>query len=470
MSLGLAYIELDANGAATSWYGYYGTDEGSFVNELRTDNAIDDWGYFILVGEGTEKSAITQGKGSQYKIKDEEAITVSLSGTTYSAYRIVASGDVALKNQSTPVEVFVNKSQPNELTATYQVNFNFARAVTLDGDVAKTWGEDASPWSVRHAMQFPGSLKWFNNVNGVQYAYMGDAFIQEHDLDMKNIVDGYKFNNIFTGAYDGGSYRIFNFGRATYASLGDTSGFSVLNSAKEYEGVGQGQGLFPWVLSDGTSSAVIKNVRLVVDGNSYAAVGTNSNSNFGFLVGNAAKSKIVNCTLEGASENATAVVDRLSYGTHAVSPLIGYAEECDIEKCKVFDVDVRVSWRDTGTVDGLSAGLIVARTSQVNLSSCSVTDVVFNIENKVKPSSVVCLGGVVGSAGWSLDESYCTVKTVSFSFPENQQVLTRLSAGSVIGGQSGACSAHYNTVTQPVQYSLGGSAWVPIEAEVGGSL
>ena len=135
-------------------------------------------------------------------------------------------------------------------------------------------------------------------------------------------------------------------------------------------------------------------MRLVVDGNSYAAVGTNSNSNFGFLVGNAAKSKIVNCTLEGASENATAVVDRLSYGTHAVSPLIGYAEECDIEKCKVFDVDVRVSWRDTGTVDGLSAGLIVARTSQVNLSSCSVTDVVFNIENKVKPSSVVCLGGV----------------------------------------------------------------------------
>ena len=187
-------------------------------------------------------------------------------------------------------------------------------------------------------------------------------------------------------------------------------------------------------------------------------------------MGNAAKSKIVNCTLEGASENATAVVDRLSYGTHAVSPLIGYAEECDIEKCKVFDVDVRVSWRDTGTVDGLSAGLIVARTSQVNLSSCSVTDVVFNIENKVKPSSVVCLGGVVGSAGWSLNESYCTVKTVSFSFPENQQVLTRLSAGSVIGGQSGACSAHYNTVTQPVQYSLGGSAWVPIEAEVGGSL
>ncbi len=144
--------------------------------------------------------------------------------------------------------MFVNKSQPNGLTATYQVNFNFARAVTLDGDVAKTWGEDASPWSVRHAMQFPGSLKWFNNVNGVQYAYMGDAFIQEHDLDMKNIVDGYKFNNIFTGAYDGGSYRIFNFGRATYASLGDTSGFSVLNSAKEYEGVGQGQGLFPWVL------------------------------------------------------------------------------------------------------------------------------------------------------------------------------------------------------------------------------
>ena len=125
VSLGLAYIELDANGAATSWYGYYGTDEGSFVNELRTDNAIDDWGYFILVGEGTEKSAITQGKGSQYKIKDEEAITVSLSGTTYSAYRIVASGDVALKNQSTPVEVFVNKSQPNELTATYQVNFKF---------------------------------------------------------------------------------------------------------------------------------------------------------------------------------------------------------------------------------------------------------------------------------------------------------------------------------------------------------
>ena len=45
-----------------------------------------------------------------------------------------------LKNQSTPVEVFVNKSQPNELTATYQVNFNFARAVTLDGDAAKTWG------------------------------------------------------------------------------------------------------------------------------------------------------------------------------------------------------------------------------------------------------------------------------------------------------------------------------------------
>ena len=27
VSLGLAYIELDANGAATSWYGYYGTDE-----------------------------------------------------------------------------------------------------------------------------------------------------------------------------------------------------------------------------------------------------------------------------------------------------------------------------------------------------------------------------------------------------------------------------------------------------------
>ena len=83
---------------------------------------------------------------------------------------------------------------------------------------------------------------------------------------MKNIVDGYKFNNIFTGAYDGGSYRIFNFGRATYASLGDASGFSVLNSAKEYEGVGQGQGLFPWVLGDGASSAVIKNVRLAVDG------------------------------------------------------------------------------------------------------------------------------------------------------------------------------------------------------------
>lgn len=67
VSLGLAYIELGANGAATSWYGYYGTDEGSFVNELRTDNAIDDWGISSSLGRALRSQPSHKAKVASTK-------------------------------------------------------------------------------------------------------------------------------------------------------------------------------------------------------------------------------------------------------------------------------------------------------------------------------------------------------------------------------------------------------------------
>lgn len=458
VSLGLAYIELGANGAATSWYGYYGTDEGSFVNELRTDNAIDDWGYFILVGEGTEKSAITQGKGSQYKIKDEEAITVSLSGTTYSAYRIVASGDAALKNQATPVEAFVNKSQPNELTATYQVNFNFARAVTLDDDVAKTWGEDASPWSVRHAMQFPGALKWFNNVNGVQYAYMGDAFIQEHDLDMsQRIARDYKFNESFSGVYDGSGFKIEN------------SHSCCLNADGKGYAVGLNMGLFPKV-----SGATLKNVNVVVRGVQEIDMASAVKVNFGVLIGYIEGTAVLEaCSVQGEQNISDDSVPILKLtGVGNTSPyfgtLIGYSEgSVTMSRCEVKNLQFSLlptasskEWNGGLNVGGLVGGYNGAFTP----TDCKVDN--WSFATSLPSKHVLSIGGYLGlGTGSMVVYAQNTVEKVSATFSATQDDESKLHFGA-FAGTLGAQSVMDGTFDE-VSYRIGENDAVSVAKPVG---
>lgn len=453
VSLGLAYLELDAAGAVTGWYGYMGTEENTFDQNLPANNAIEDWGYFILAAEGTERDAIAQGSGNAYKIADQP-IAVNLNGTNLAAYRILAPSDAALKNKATSIEVYVNKSTSTQLHAVYQVNFNFARAVALGDKEAGSWGTSESPWVVRHAAQFPGSLKWISN-SSVQLEYMDSYFVQDHDIDMLqaqpyisslhqrfsplvgNLYNYMsKFNAVFKGSYSGGSDRGSFIVQNVSASM-ESGGSGFVSSDGS-----RGKGLFPSI-----SDATLSNVSIVVRGEEEV-VKTNGTIKFGILAGYVETSNVVSCSVKGEPADGVAanlIVVDIDGTSKYFGGLVGQAVGSNLYDSGIGSLSVTFKRIPGQKWDGPFFGGMVGYASGSGLYGCSVSNVEFcltdaNLKN-------VFFGGFVGSGSqatvsWGNSANDSQAKDVSVSFAEGSDA-DMLRCGAVYGNNEYASQCSF---------------------------
>lgn len=453
VSLGLAYLEFGADNAVTGWYGYMGTESDTFDQNLPTNNAIEDWGYFILAAEGTERDAISQGSGSAYKIADQP-IAVNLNGTNLAAYRILASSDAVLKKKATPIEVYVNKSTSTQLHAVYQVNFNFARAVALGDGETSSWGTSASPWVVRHAAQFPGSLKWISD-SSVQLEYMNAHFVQDHDIDMVQAqpyisslhqrfsplvgnLYNYtsKFNAVFKGSYSGGSDRGSFIVQNVPASM-ESGGSGFVSSDGS-----RGKGLFPSI-----SDATLSNVSIVVRGEEEV-VKTNGTIKFGILAGYVETSNVVSCSATGESADGVAanlIVKDVDGTSKYFGGLVGQAVGSNLYDSGIGSLSVTFKRIPGQKWDSPFFGGMVGYASGSGLYGCSVSDVEFcltdvNLKN-------VFFGGFVGSGSqatvsWGNSANDSQAKDVSVSFAEGSNA-DMLRCGAVYGNNEYASQCSF---------------------------
>lgn len=315
-SVGLMYLEFDHDNKVT---GYYGTLDGSSCDgDLPGNNEIASWGYYVVVPAGAAAPEYQQGGNGQspdnwVSLKESKVdVDFSVDGVRYDAYK--APGTVWGQSQKNtlhyPFRLGANQHD-------YWYNVNFAAAIAVDDGEADDWGEDDSPWNVRHADQFVGCLPAYD----VQEHYVKHAFLQSHDMDLSAAANGgdasrkYNFAHAFKGIYDGGTYRITGYQLAS--GIGDVGAYA---------------GLFPKA-----SDATLKNIKIVgfeQNSASKELVTTRAGS-IGILVGLAKECTIENCSVSGEGRasltDPSLVIDiPATNGTTNVGLLVGEAENCYI--------------------------------------------------------------------------------------------------------------------------------------------
>lgn len=330
-SVGLLYLEFNDAGSVAGYHGYLSGD-GELVSQLPTDNDIASWGYYLVVPEGADDPK--RMSGSVNLTGDAQTVNIGASAYTLRAFKLKTDEGLKKANQTVTYKSGVE-------SGTFTFNLNFAAAVT-QGSASVTWGQEDSPWKVRHALQFPGALSWYGNAS-TQAAYRADCFLQEHDLDMDDAPAGgaMTFNQVFAGVYDGGAEQ----------------GLSVYHvGSRLSKEVNHRLGLFPII--DG---ATIRNVAIRFDAEENIAVRWNAsiNASFGMLVGYARGGTIEKCSVAPEADASEARlqlgVSNLNrdpnndeYGNgNSIGVLVGLAEGASVAGCSAQNVDLTVAGSGT---------------------------------------------------------------------------------------------------------------------------
>lgn len=451
--IGFMYLEFDVNGNVSGYSGYVGASS-SLPPSLPDDNSISSWGYYavaLLNEGGSVDDVVLEGplKG--------EASVVTINKKPYKIQAVNDNG----KDNTTQTKTFSVVRGGSKKSATYSYNQNFAAALARSGDVnVAQWGKSEEfSWKVRHATQFIGNLKWFSG----QKKYLNDYFLQTHDINMLEVDDvNYKFDNTFSGLYDGGSFSIKNIGRATYfINNSGPHGFSV--RAPDSSIAQQGQGLFPAIYGDGQEDVVLKNIEIELDKTTAFAFGTLASSNFGLLVGNLENAAIVNCSIEGTADAAIDFKSLPTSGDSVIASLVGWAEQANLTNCSVKNTAVSLDWKGTKGPFRLSLGSMVGQCSVSIMTDCVVEEVSFSTTKVLAtPSSSVWAGGIIGRAT-DLTSENATVKNFSLSLEKETTLPSQFYMGSVVGFDFGGTNCYASQVTAPIQYCISGGAWVSVD-------
>lgn len=334
-SVGLMYLEFDASGNVTGYYGSLGGESPGGV--LPGDNVIASWGYYVVVPAGAQAPWYQQGgdKNSQYNWASCSLArrSVTLMGSSYDIYVAPAtwagsSWNIPFKAGSSPVNAW-NVDINATPTYEYSYSFDFAAAVAAGssgGSVAAGWGSSSSPWIVRHSQQFLGCMS-----TAKQQQYAAASHVQTHDLDMSTNTVAWGGVS-FSGSYEGNNYAI--------------SGFA-LQPDRQNAGIA---GFFRT-----TSGATLRNIRLVdvrqVQSSSEWTVSISGGlgARVGLLVGQAQDTTIEGCTVSGRRSSTPGVrlslfLSTQTYGTNHVGALVGYASSASgtmvVRDCMVDNVSL----------------------------------------------------------------------------------------------------------------------------------
>lgn len=471
-TLGLVYLEFDQDGNVSGSYGYTDYRDGTEpLRGLGSDNRIADWGYFLLVPADTPfgQIEITGSIGPNSFAKGE---VIAIGDALYYAYRIKTENvsDSLRSQRYLSLGVSLKKT---ELSATFYLNVNFARAVTMDDEAAKQWGTAADPWSVRHAAQFPGSLKWNKGVNvengvnvSLQSFYMSHHFVQEHDLDMADanryLPSAVKFNEVFRGTYTGKSgevqYEIDN--AYVYCMTKDGNGY--------YSGNNHGQGLFGEI--DG---ATLKNIVLTISGSQIVLSGAGQQS-FGLLVGYAQSSFIYDCAVVGRSDTdsnkASLLFKSANQSPNGMGCLVGYLSGSQMYRSRVEGVEWAYSrMKDEDWGDTVKIGGLVGSSTGSSLYACSIENSVFEVVRKTSYSASkdgLLFGGFIGYAVGS------QVYSENQNHPELSDITLKLAAdinekGFSVGSLAGKSNVAFNPTDwkpEKAWYQIGEGERVPFDA------
>lgn len=459
--VGLMYLEFNASGAITGRYGYL-PDKTTVVEPLPEGNDIASSGYYVVVPSSKGRPSVVEGPSLQ-----GSAVEFVHDGVTYYAYELKAGDAWRMKDGSVynPRVSFTyqDPDTKKKYEGTYYVNFNFAAAVTNDESVADAWGSsDAFAWNVRTASQFVGSFPTNGNPN-IQKAYSSGYHKQSHDIDLSNVARSYKFNNVFSGSFDGGGFEITGFDRAYYFYNGDAKqGFSVSDAT----GKRQGQGLFPYVQGSEASHAVLKNIKLALY-DDVKTHGTKANAYFGLLAGVAEYADIDRCSVAGkAAEGEKRVIEvhDVSQNNGTLGGLVGLLENGSIGNAEVSDVLVEMSSAQGQWSTTMRIGGIVGLATSSGMRACTVQNAQIVIAHiNVASKGPIYLGGL---AGWAegVVESGSTVSGLYFKMTYGQQVQDCV-PGTVFGFASGGSRAP--ATTEGVTYSVLDRDVRPVTEEVG---
>lgn len=462
VSLGLMYLEFDSEGATTACggFGYTNSDPSAEEAGELPSNAYDiaEWGYYVVVPEAVVGDSSFQLKKTAGKcsLSSSDVRSVVVDGVPYSAYKVIASGDGAKTTQQ--VSFALDKKDAPTISATFFINFNFAAAVSPSEKAASAWGEESSPWKVRHATQFVGSLPWNGFANSVQAAYVGDCFEQTQDIDFSDIaynesgkVTGtYQFKMAFTGSYDGKTNAIRGFDRMTYTynATGNVNrGDSVECSA------GKGQGLFPCVQGVEGKQAVLKNIKLVPTDGLVEAYGSDATTvYFGFLVGVLDNALVSNCSLDGydagTNKNTMLVLERLQKENGTIGLLVGKAQDSTIRQSVVNGISATCASRSsdwkTIQVGGLVGMATVSGSNDgyTEIEKCSVTDTMIMIQEHGSPQEA-CFGGIVGNAH-KTEVIWATVNGVKIIVNQGSSLWKNAYFGGIFGRASSLIAVESN--------------------------
>ncbi|WP_270295058.1 hypothetical protein [Eggerthella sinensis] len=431
-SVGLMYLEF-TDGAVSGYYGYLGDgDNNSIMGALPDDNAITDWGYFVVVPTGaTRPTNETFGT-------DTTIVPLNIGGLKYDAYKITKITESSkLKNQT---QTWTSSNEAWTKSATFTVNFNFATSIVKGADANGTLGKADAPYGVRTGVQFPLALK-ANGTPSIQPNYMASSFQQMHSIDLTGLLStdyAYRPNNVFSGAYDGGKGK----------------GFVIKGLSSRFIGeFNHRQGLFPII-----QGAALRNIAVRVENDITIKWNSGVDAAFGCLAGVAVDSTIKDCSVASLLDSSIATITLAELKPQGgkyqdnegnnIGGLVGYAKNTSIDSSSVSNISLNVKSSDsTWKTDSVRLGLVVGKLDAVEdadgkavvyegLSATSVT----LVDEGASTTNTQSLGGIVGQLvvpdGGTVSASKWNVDTCVLEKPALGK-RSLLLAGGFIGARIG---------------------------------
>lgn len=487
VGVGLIYAELSNSGTLVGWAGYLSNSQATFAPSLASDKTdIASFGYYVVVPQGKVPTVVSPNDYQERSLSKQLAgVDIAGDGVLFDLYRIGGYSASSLNGygemrQSNRTITY----KCGEQSATYTFNLNFAAAVAKEGDTSISsadWGKQSSPWQVRHALQFPGSLPNNNGASSVQAAYQKNSFSQSHDIDMadtvaseltnKGLTNKYEWS--FRGSYDGNEYLITNL---YYRFLDGTAGITM----KDASGV-IAWGLFSCAIGDNIDNpAKISNIKISIDPGIWsmkASIGLS----VGMLVGYASNCVIDNCQFDGM-ESSVSVASSFNSGPTSFGGLVGEAIDSTIQDSSVQKVKLYLSahsgtkWNPSkspamgGLVGRLTNSKVVASEGDNPIISSYKVD----LSISVPPSSgeYLCFGGIAGIVKNEKDfasVNNCYASEVTMNVPERNEESEKFAYfGTFFGSYIGAADAIVsNTVPTGITYCYGAELSQAVESKIG---
>lgn len=431
-SVGLMYLEF-TDGAVSGYYGYLGDgDNNSIMGALPDDNAITDWGYFVVVPTGAARPT-NETFGT-----DTTIVPLDIGGLKYDAYKITKITESSkVVNQT---QTWTSSNEAWTKSATFTVNFNFAASIVKGADANGTLGKADAPYGVRTGVQFPLALK-ANGTPSIQPNYMASSFQQMHSIDLTGLLStdyAYRPNNVFSGTYDGGKGK----------------GFVIKGLSSRFIGeFNHRQGLFPMI-----QSAELRNIAVRVENDITIKWNPGVDAAFGCLAGVAVDSTIKDCSVAPLLDNSIATITLAELKPQGgkyqdnegnnIGGLVGYAKNTSIDSSSVSNISLNVQSSDgTWKTDSIRLGLVIGKLDAVKgvdeeaavydgLTAKSVT----LVDGGTSTTNTQSLGGIVGQLvvpdGGTVSASKWNVDTCVLEKPALGK-RSLLLAGGFIGARIG---------------------------------